>query len=54
MQNYRGKKILTLSDSIAEEIKELQFEKVYVCSKPNESGMLKLIREVCKKEKLVE
>ena len=54
MQNHRGKKILTLSDSIAEEIKELKFEKVFVCSQPNERGMLKLIREVCKKEKLVE
>ena len=54
MQNHRGKTILTLSDSIAEEIKELKFEKVFVCSQPNERGMLKLIREVCKKEKLVE
>ena len=54
MQNYKGKKILTLSDSIAEEIKELKFEKVFVCSQPNEKGMLKLIRAVCKKEKLIE
>ena len=54
MQNHRGKKILTLSDSIAEEIKELKFEKVFVCSQPNEKGMLNLIREVCKKEKLIE
>ena len=54
MQNRRGKKILTLSDSIAEEIKDLKFEKVYVCSQPNERGMLKLIRQVCKKEKLIE
>jgi len=54
MQNYRGKKILTLSDSIAEEIKELKFDKVFVCSQPNERSMLKLIRQVCKKEKLIE
>ena len=54
MQNHRGKKILTLSDSIAEEIKELKFEKVFVCSQPNEKGMLKLIREVCIKENLIE
>ena len=54
MQNHRGKKILTLSDSIAEEIKELKFDKVFVCSQPNERGMLKLIRQVCKKEKLIE
>ena len=54
MQNHRGKKILTLSDSIAEEIKELKFDKVFVCSQPNERGMLKLIGEVCKKEKLIE
>ena len=48
------KKFLPLSDSIAEELKELKFEKVFVCSQPNERGMLKLIREVCKKEKLIE
>ena len=54
MQKHMGKKILTLSDSIAEEIKELKFEKVYVCSQPNERGMLKLISEVCQKEKLVD
>ena len=54
MQNYKGKKILTLSDSIAEEIQELKFDKVFVCSQPNERGMLKLIRDVCKKEKLIE
>ena len=54
MQNHRGKKILTLSDSIAEEIRELKFEKVFVCSQPSEKGMLKLIRAVCKKEKLIE
>ena len=54
MQNHRGEKILTLSDSIANEIKELKFEKIYVCSQPNERGMLKLIREVCQKENLIE
>ena len=54
MQKHRGKKILTLSDSIAKEIKELKFEKVYVCSQPNERGMLKLIREVCQMEKLID
>tara|TARA_B100000963_G_scaffold318966_1_gene300467 strand:+ start:13646 stop:14401 length:756 start_codon:yes stop_codon:yes gene_type:complete len=54
MQNHRGKKILTLSDSIAKEIKELNFKKVYVCSQPNERAMLKLIREVCQKEMLID
>ena len=38
----------------AEEIKELKFEKVFVCSQPNEKGMLKLIREVCIQENLIE
>ena len=54
MQNHRGKKILTLSDSIAKEIKELKFNKVYVCSQPNERAMLKLIRKVCQMEMLID
>ena len=54
MQSYGGNKILTLSNSIAEEIKELKFDKVYVSSQPNEKGMLNLIKEVCQKEKLIE
>ena len=54
MQNHRGKKILTLSDSIAKEIKDLKFEKVYVCSQPNQRAMLKLIEEVCQKEMLID
>ena len=54
MQSYGRKKILTLSNSIAEEIKELKFDKVYVCSEPNEKEMLRLIRRVCKKENLFE
>ena len=54
MQSYRGKKILTLSNSIAEEIKELNFDRVYVSSQPNEKGMLNLIKKVCQKEKLFE
>ena len=54
MQGYRGNKILTLSNSIAEEIKELNFDNVYVSSQPNEKGMLNLIKEVCQKEKLIE
>jgi len=54
MKTYSKNKILTLSNSIAKEIKELKFEKVYVCSQPNERGMLNLIKEVCEKEKLIE
>ena len=54
MQSYGGNKILTLSNSISEEIKELKFDRVYVSSQPNEKGMLNLIKEVCQKEKLVE
>ena len=54
MKTYSKNKILTLSNSIAKEIKELKFEKVYVCSQPNERGMLHLIKEVCEKEKLIE
>ena len=54
MQNHRGKKILTLSDPIAKEIKELKFKNVYVCSQPNERAMLKLIKEVCQKEMLID
>ena len=54
MQSYGGNKILTLSNSIAEEIKELNFDRVYVSSQPNEKGMLNLIKKVCQKEKLFE
>ncbi len=53
-QGYGGKKILTLSNSIAKEIEELKFDKVYVCSQPNEEGMFELIRKVCKMENLIE
>ena len=42
------------NDKVLEEIKELNFDRVYVSSQPNEKGMLNLIKKVCQKEKLFE
>ncbi len=53
-QSCMDKKILVLSNSIATEIKKINFEGVFVSKEPNESAMIKLIDKVGQQEILID